>query len=88
VPVNGNDRDTFFNANKSPLHGSSFPSGHTTAVFTVATVVANRCPRHRWLPWAACSMAAVISASRITTSAHWMFFRVGFWDIRLRSIKP
>ena len=41
VPVNGNDRDTFFNG-----------------------------------------------ASRITTSAHWMFFRVGFWDIRLRSIKP
>jgi hypothetical protein len=26
--------------------------------------------------------------SRITTSAHWMFFRVGFWDVRLRTIKP
>lgn len=35
VPVNGNCRDTFFNGGKSPFHGSSFPSGHTTAVFSV-----------------------------------------------------
>ncbi len=71
IPVNGNYRDTFFSGGKSPLHGSSFPSGHTTAVFSVATVVANRYARHRWVPWAAYTFAGVISASRITTAAHW-----------------
>lgn len=71
VPINGNYRDTFFNGGKSPLHGSSFPSGHTTAVFSVATVVANRYERHRWVPWLAYGFAGVISMSRITTSAHW-----------------
>ena len=71
VPVNGNYRNTFFNGGKSPFHGSSFPSGHTTAVFSVATVVANRYQRHRWVPFAAYGMAVVISASRITTAAHW-----------------
>jgi len=71
VPINGNYRGTFFNGGKSPLHGSSFPSGHTTAVFSVATVVANRYSRHRWVPIAAYGMATAISLSRITTAAHW-----------------
>ena len=71
VPINGNYRDTFFNGGKSPFHGSSFPSGHTIGVFSVATVVANRYQRHRWVPFTAYGMAFVISASRITTAAHW-----------------
>ena len=71
VPINGNYRDTFFNGGKSPFHGSSFPSGHTTGVFSVATVVANRYKRHRLAPYLAYSFATVISLSRITTSAHW-----------------
>ncbi len=71
VPLHGNYRDTFFNGGKSPFHGSSFPSGHTTAVFSVATVVANRYGRHRWVPFAAYGMATAISLSRITTAAHW-----------------
>lgn len=71
IPINGNYRDTFFNGGKSPLHGSSFPSGHTTGVFSVATVVAERYKRHRWAPYLAYSFATVISLSRITTAAHW-----------------
>ena len=71
VPIHGNYRDTFFNGGKSPFHGSSFPSGHTTAVFSVATVVANRYARHRWVPWVSYAFAGVISASRITNAAHW-----------------
>lgn len=71
VPLKGNYRDTFFNGSKSPFHGSSFPSGHTTGVFSVATVVANRYQRHRWVPLAAYGMATVISLSRITNAAHW-----------------
>lgn len=71
VPLNGNYSDTFFNGGKSPFHGSSFPSGHTTGVFSVATVVANRYQRHRWVPYASYAFATVISLSRITTLAHW-----------------
>lgn len=61
---------TFFNGGKSPLKGSSFPSGHATGAFSVATVVATRYRNHRWVPWAMYSFATVISLSRITTSAH------------------
>jgi membrane-associated phospholipid phosphatase len=71
VPIDGNYHDTFFNGGKSPFHGSSFPSGHTTAVFSVATVVANRYARHRWVPYVSYAFATVISLSRITTAAHW-----------------
>ena len=71
VPLDGNYRDTFFNGGKSPFHGSSFPSGHTTGVFSVATVVANRYARHRWVPYVSYAFATVISLSRITTAAHW-----------------
>jgi len=71
IPVGGNYHDTFFNGGKSPFHGSSFPSGHTTGVFSVATVVAERYKRHKWVPWLAYSFAGVISFSRITTAAHW-----------------
>ncbi len=62
--------NTFFNGGKSPLKGSSFPSGHAAGAFSVATVVADRYRNHRWVPWAVYSFATVISLSRVTTSAH------------------
>jgi hypothetical protein len=71
VPLDGSYNDTFFNGGKSPFHGSSFPSGHTTGVFSVATVVANRYARHRWVPYISYAFATVISLSRISTAAHW-----------------
>ena len=61
---------TFFHGGTSPFKGSSFPSGHATGAFSVATVVATRYRNHRWVPWAMYSFATVISLSRITTSAH------------------
>ena len=61
--------DTFFNTRKSPF-GSSFPSGHAIAAFSVATVVAHRYGHHRWVPWVAYGCATVISFSRVTTRAH------------------
>ena len=69
VPV-GALNDTFFNAGKSPFKGSSFPSGHATAAFSVAAVVATRYRNHRWVPWAVYGMATAIGISRITSSAH------------------
>ena len=68
IPPNGSFEDTFFNGNKSPLKGSSFPSGHATAVWSVATVVAERY-RNRgkpWVPFLSYTLATAISFSRIT----------------------
>lgn len=62
--------DTFFSGGKSPFKGSSFPSGHAAGAFAVATVIAHRYGRHRWVPWAAYGFATAISLSRVTTRAH------------------
>ena len=70
VPLGQPFEDTFFSGGKSPFHGSSFPSGHTAGVFSVATVVANRYRNHKWVPWLAYSFATAISFSRVTTAAH------------------
>lgn len=70
IPPGGSFSDTFFNGNKSPLKGSSFPSGHAAAVFSVATVVATRYRHHRWVPLAAYAFATAVSFSRVTTSSH------------------
>jgi membrane-associated phospholipid phosphatase len=70
VPPGSDFHNTFFNGSQSPWHGSSFPSGHATGAFSVATVVAVRYRKHRWVPWAVYGMATAISLSRITSSAH------------------
>jgi hypothetical protein len=62
--------DTFFSGSKSPLKSSSFPSGHAAGAFSVATVIARRYGRHRWVPWVAYGAATAISFSRVTTLAH------------------
>jgi len=62
--------NTFFNGGKSPLKGSSFPSGHAAAAFSVATVVADRYSRKRWVSILAYGMATAISVSRVTENAH------------------
>lgn len=61
---------TFFSSNGSPF-SSSFPSGHATAAFSIATVVARRYRDHRWVPWAVYGMATAISLSRVTQLAHY-----------------
>lgn len=70
VPPGAPFTDTFFNGGKSPFKGSSFPSGHAAGVFSVATVIATRYHKHRWVPWAVYSFATAVSFSRVTTSAH------------------
>jgi membrane-associated phospholipid phosphatase len=52
-------------------HGS-FPSGHTIAAFSIATVVARRYGNHRWVPYAAYGMAALVGFSRLSLSAHFL----------------
>ena len=71
IPAGKNYSDSWFESGGSPLrtHGG-FPSGHTVAAFSIATVVARRYGNHRWVPYAAYGTAALIGFSRITLSDH------------------
>jgi membrane-associated phospholipid phosphatase len=71
VPASHDFRDTFFQSKVGLLgKGSSFPSGHAAAAFSIATVIARRYPSHKWVPWVAYGVAGVISFSRIPDMAH------------------
>jgi membrane-associated phospholipid phosphatase len=95
VAQNGSFTGTFFNGGKSPLKGSSFPSGHATAVWSVATVVAERY-RHRgkpWIPILCYTLATAISGSRITEEAHfpsdvWLGAALGFTISKYQTLRP
>jgi membrane-associated phospholipid phosphatase len=56
--------DTFF------LEGTSFPSGHATAAFSVATIIAQRYRHHRGVPFVAYGAAVAVGLSRVTTTDH------------------
>lgn len=65
--------DSWFESKGSILSGNgSFPSGHTIAAFSVATVIARRYGRHRWVPWAAYGLAAAVGFSRLSLSDHFL----------------
>jgi len=71
-PAQGNLYDSWFESG-APLRGNgSFPSGHTIAAFSVATVVARRCGNHRWIPYVAYGAAALVGFSRLSLSAHFL----------------
>lgn len=72
VPPGGSFSDTWFQARGSHwLRGrGSFPSGHTSAAFSVATVLSRRHGRHRWLPFVAYGAAAAVGFSRVSLSSH------------------
>lgn len=69
ISPQGDFTDTFFRSHKS-IFGSSFPSGHTVAAFSVATVYARRYGNRRWVPWVAYGIAGVIGFSRVTLQSH------------------
>ena len=69
IPPNGNFADTWFDS-RSVTDGG-FPSGHTIAAFSVATVMSQHFGRnHRWVPYVAYGAAGAIGFSRVTLSAH------------------
>jgi membrane-associated phospholipid phosphatase len=73
IAPHGNFADTWFDNNtRYGLSDGSFPSGHTIAAFSVATVVARRYGKHRWVPYVAYGLAGVVGFSRITLSAHFV----------------
>lgn len=75
-PAQTNYRDSWFESSgslRNYIRGNgSFPSGHTIAAFSVATVVARRYGNHRWVPYAAYGMSALVGFSRLTLSAHFL----------------
>jgi membrane-associated phospholipid phosphatase len=73
IAPNGNFSDTFFDSPGSWLRGrGSFPSGHTIAAFSVATVTARRYSQHRWVPFVAYGLAGIVGFSRVSLSAHFV----------------
>jgi len=73
VPPRGDFANTWFQKSGSTLRGiGSFPSGHTIAAFSVATVTARRYANHRWVPYASYGMAALVGFSRVTLSGHFV----------------
>lgn len=55
-----------------PFKGNSFPSGHTTASFAVASVISTQFRDHKWIPVAAYSIAGLAGLSRIYDNKHWL----------------
>lgn len=49
----------------------SFPSGHTTSVFAIATIVASEYKNTIWVPVLSYSIATLSGLSRINDTKHW-----------------
>jgi hypothetical protein len=71
--ADGNGPFTF----NGPFNGNSFPSGHTTAVFSVASVIATQYRNIKWVPVTAYSVASLVGLSRIYDNKHWLSDVVG-----------
>jgi membrane-associated phospholipid phosphatase len=50
----------------------SFPSGHTIAAFSVATIIARQYRNHRWVPYVAYGLASVVGFSRLPLNVHFL----------------
>jgi membrane-associated phospholipid phosphatase len=73
IPTGGDYSNGWFKSGGSLFRGrGSFPSGHTIAAFSVATVAARRYGNHRWVPYAAYGMAALVGFSRLSLSVHFL----------------
>jgi len=65
-PLDGVERSEFFDG------GSSFPSGHSTQTWAVATVVANEYKDRRAVQIAAYGVATAVSVARFTGHKHYL----------------
>ena len=57
---------------QGPFNGTSFPSGHTTSAFAVASVVAWQYRDTPWVPVTAYTLATLAGLSRIYDNRHWV----------------
>jgi membrane-associated phospholipid phosphatase len=67
---NGPYSDSFFRGSHNPFHSGGFFSEHAMAATSVATVIAERYRKHRWVPFVAYGLAGAISFSRISRNEH------------------
>jgi membrane-associated phospholipid phosphatase len=65
-PLSGKSRSDFFDG------GSSFPSGHSIATWSLATVIANEYHDHRLVQVAAYGIAGAVSVARFTGEKHYL----------------
>ena len=72
ISPDGNFTDTWFKDTRYLRSNGSFPSGHTIAAFSVATVIARRYGNHRWVPYVAYGGAVLIGFSRVSLSSHFV----------------
>lgn len=72
VPPGGDLSATWFKQTQGSYIGGvgSFPSGHTIAAFSVATVFADRYPHPAWHVWLAYGLAGLVGFSRVPLQAH------------------
>ena len=57
---------------RGPMQGKSMPSGHTTAVFAVASVIANQYANTRLVPILSYTVATAVGLSRVYDHRHWL----------------
>ena len=62
--------DSFFHGSHNPAGSGGFYSMHAFAAAAVATVIAQRYGKHRWVPIVAYGLAGAICFSRISRSDH------------------
>ena len=67
---NGPYADSFFNGTHNPVHSGGFYSVHAMSAISVATVIAHRYRKKRWVPFVAYGVAGAISFARITSGSH------------------
>ena len=65
-PLDGHERSEFFDG------GSSFPSGHSIQVWSVATIVAHEYSQSRAVQIAAYGLASAVSVARFTGHKHYL----------------
>ena len=72
VPPGGDLSATWFKQTQGSYIGGvgSFPSGHTIAAFSVATVFADRYPHPVWHVWLAYGLAGLVGFSRVPLQSH------------------
>jgi membrane-associated phospholipid phosphatase len=72
VPPGGDLSATWFKQTQGSYVGGvgSFPSGHTIAAFSIATVFADRYPHPLWHVWLAYGLAGLVGFSRVPLQAH------------------
>ena len=69
-PASGGSGEFFVSRPEDGQEASSFPSGHASGAFAVATVFAWEFRDRRWVPWVAYGTAGLIALSRVSLGRH------------------